>query len=196
MKYVREKGVTREETDEFAALSHTRTSKSVENGIWQQEIVEVNGIGFEDEDHVVPGCTKESLAELRTAFGPDSLVTAGNASGVVDGAAAVVVKSAIRAEKDGDEPLAKIISWGIVGLEPAIMAYGPVPSSKLALEKAGLTIEDIDRWEINVKHRRSSRSLYQRSWFRCRKSECKRWCCRSWTPLGSNRYSLSTNIGS
>ena len=143
------KGVTREETDEFAALSHTRTSNSVKNGIWKSEIVDVNGICFEDEDHVVPGCTKESLAELRTAFGPDSLVTAGNASGVVDGAAAVVVKSAIRAEKDGDEPLAKIISWGIVGLEPAIMAYGPVPSSKLALEKAGLTIEDIDRWEIN-----------------------------------------------
>ena len=143
------KGVTREETDEFAALSHTRTSRSVENGIWQQEIVEVNGIGFEDEDHVVPSCTAESLSELRTAFGPDSLVTAGNASGVVDGAAAVVVKSATRAEKDGDNPLAKIISWGIVGLEPAIMAYGPVPSSKLALEKAGLTIEQIDRWEIN-----------------------------------------------
>ena len=143
------KGVTREETDEFAALSHTRTSNSIKNGIWKSEIVDVNGIGFEDEDHVVPGCTKESLAELRTAFGPDSLVTAGNASGVVDGAAAVVVKSATRAEKDGDEPLAKIISWGIVGLEPAIMAYGPVPSSKLALEKAGLTIEDIDRWEIN-----------------------------------------------
>tara|TARA_B100000459_G_scaffold75963_2_gene42300 strand:- start:1322 stop:2578 length:1257 start_codon:yes stop_codon:yes gene_type:complete len=143
------KGVTREETDEFAALSHTRTSKSVKSGIWQSEIVEVNGIGFEDEDHVVPGCTKESLSELRTAFGPDSLVTAGNASGVVDGAAAVVVKSASRANKDGDKPLAKIISWGIVGLEPAIMAYGPVPSSKLALQKAGLSIEDIDRWEIN-----------------------------------------------
>ncbi len=143
------KGVTREETDEFAALSHNRTSKSVKNGIWQSEIVEVNGIGFEDEDHVVPGCTKESLSELRTAFGPDSLVTAGNASGVVDGAAAVVVKSASRAHKDGDKPLAKIISWGIVGLEPAIMAYGPVPSSKLALQKAGLSIEDIDRWEIN-----------------------------------------------
>ena len=143
------KGVTREETDEFAALSHTRTSRSIKSGIWQTEIVAVNGIGFEDEDHVVPSCTKESLAELRTAFGPDSLVTAGNASGVVDGAAAVVVKSASRAEQDGDKPLAKIISWGIVGLEPAIMAYGPVPSSKLALEKAGLKIEDIDRWEIN-----------------------------------------------
>ena len=143
------KGVTREETDEFAALSHNRTNNSIQNGNWEQEIVEVDGIGFLDEDHVVPGCTKESLSELRTAFGPESLVTAGNASGVVDGAAAVVVKSASRAKKDGDTPLAKIISWGIVGLEPAIMAYGPVPSSRLALEKAGLSIDDIDRWEIN-----------------------------------------------
>ena len=143
------KGVTREETDEFAALSHNRTNNSIQNGIWEQEIVEVDGIGFQDEDHVVPGCTKESLSELRTAFGPESLVTAGNASGVVDGAAAVVVKSASRAKKDGDTPLAKIISWGIVGLEPAIMAYGPVPSSRLALEKAGLSIDDIDRWEID-----------------------------------------------
>ena len=143
------KGVTREETDEFAALSHSRVASSIENNIWEQEVVKVDDIGHKDEDHVVHNCTKESLAELRTAFGPESLVTAGNASGVVDGAAAVVIKSASKAKQDGDKPLAKIISWGIVGLEPAIMAYGPVPSSKKALEQAGLTIDDIDRWEIN-----------------------------------------------
>ena len=143
------KGVTREETDEFAAMSHSRTARSIENGIWEQEIVPVNDVTYKDEDHVVLGSTPESLAELRTAFGPESLVTAGNASGVVDGAAALVIKSASKAEADGDSPLARIVSWGIVGLEPAIMAYGPVPSSRLALEKAGLTIEDIDRWEIN-----------------------------------------------
>ena len=143
------KGVTREETDEFAALSHARTAASIDNGVWEQEIVSVNDVTFKDEDHVVRGSTAESLAGLRTAFGPESLVTAGNASGVVDGAAAVVIKSASKAEADGDSPLARIVSWGIVGLEPAIMAYGPVPSSRLALEKAGLTIEDIDRWEIN-----------------------------------------------
>ena len=95
------------------------------------------------------GTTAETLSGLRPAFGPESLVTAGNASGVVDGAAAVVIKSASRAEADGDAPLARIVSWGIVGLEPAIMAYGPVPSSRKALEKAGLTVDDIDRWEIN-----------------------------------------------
>jgi len=143
------KGVTREETDEFAAMSHARTAASIDNGVWEQEIVPVNDVTFKDEDHVVRGSTAESLAGLRTAFGPESLVTAGNASGVVDGAAAVVIKSASKAEADGDSPLARIVSWGIVGLEPAIMAYGPVPSSRLALEKAGLTIEDIDRWEIN-----------------------------------------------
>ncbi|MDE0558286.1 MAG: acetyl-CoA C-acyltransferase [Candidatus Poseidoniaceae archaeon] len=143
------KGVTREETDEFAALSHARTAASIDNGVWEQEIVSVNDVTFKDEDHVVRGSTAESLAGLRTAFGPESLVTAGNASGVVDGAAAVVIKSASKAKADGDSPLARIVSWGIVGLEPAIMAYGPVPSSRLALEKAGLTIEDIDRWEIN-----------------------------------------------
>ena len=145
----RRKGITREETDEFAALSHSRTATSIENGTWEQEIVPVGEITYKDEDHVVLDSTKESLSKLRTAFGPESLVTAGNASGVVDGAAAVVIKSASQASSDGDKPLARIVSWGIVGLEPAIMAYGPVPSSRLALEKAGLTIEDIDRWEIN-----------------------------------------------
>ena len=143
------KGVTREETDEFAAMSHSRTAKSIELGIWEQEVVPVNEVTYKDEDHVVLDSTPESLAQLMTAFGPESLVTAGNASGVVDGAAALVIKSESKAKEDGDTPLARIISWGIVGLEPAIMAYGPVPSSKLALKKAGLSIDDIDRWEIN-----------------------------------------------
>ena len=151
------KGVTREEVDEFAALSHSRSAASIDNDIFAQEVVPVTIssrrgdviLTHKDEDHLVRNTTPESLSTLPTAFGPDSLVTAGNASGVVDGAAAVVIKSAAQAEADGDSPLAKIISWGIVGLEPAIMAYGPVPSSLAALEKAGLSIEDIDRWEIN-----------------------------------------------
>lgn len=151
------KGVTREEIDEFAALSHARTTASIENDVFEQEIVPVTVksrrsetvITHKDEDHVVKNTTAESLSKLPTAFGPESFVTAGNASGVVDGAAAVVIKSASQAKADGDEPLARIVSWGIVGLEPAIMAYGPVPSSRKALEKAGLTTADIDRWEIN-----------------------------------------------
>ena len=146
-------GVTREEADSFAAISHSRTENSVDNGIWADEIVDVatpDGIvSTSEEEHFVRGTSNESLAALRTHFGPTSLVTAGNASGVVDGAAAVVLKSASQAADDGDKPLARIVNWGIVGLEPAIMAYGPVPASKLALERAGLRIEDIDLWEIN-----------------------------------------------
>ena len=146
-------GVSRDETDAFAVESHTRTQNSVDNGVWANEIVNVETaegiVTAADEDHFVRGTTEESLAGLRTHFGPESLVTAGNASGVVDGAAAVVLKSASKAAEDGDKPLARIVDWGVVGLEPAIMAYGPVPASKLALERADMQVEDIDLWEIN-----------------------------------------------
>jgi len=149
----RRKGVEREQADEYAAMSHQRTESSVSSGTWEQEVVPVDTadgtVDHTHEDHVVLGTTLETLSGLRTHFGPQSLVTAGNASGVVDGAAAVVVKSASRAEDDGDEPLSRIVSWGVVGLEPSIMAYGPVPSSLKAIEKAGLSVSDIDLWEIN-----------------------------------------------
>ncbi len=149
----RRKGVEREQADEYAAMSHQRTEASISSGAWEKEVVPVDTpdgtFDHTHEDHVVIGTTIETLSGLRTHFGPQSLVTAGNASGVVDGAAAVVVKSASRAEADGDEPLSRIVSWGVVGLEPSIMAYGPVPSSLKAIEKAGLTVSDIDLWEIN-----------------------------------------------
>ncbi len=149
----RRKGIEREQADEYAAMSHQRTEASVSSGTWEQEVVPVEAadgtVDHTHEDHVVLGTTLETLSGLRTHFGPQSLVTAGNASGVVDGAAAVVVKSASRAEADGDEPLSRIVSWGVVGLEPSIMAYGPVPSSLKAIEKAGLSVSDIDLWEIN-----------------------------------------------
>jgi len=153
----RRKGVTREEIDAFAALSHARAAASIDNDVFADEVVPVTiksrrgetVLTHKDEDHVVRGTSEDSLAKLPTAFGPESFVTAGNASGVVDGAAAVVIKSATQAKADGDHALARIVSWGIVGLEPAIMSYGPVPSSRKALDKAGLTVDDIDRWEIN-----------------------------------------------
>jgi len=145
--------VVREQADEFAALSHQRTERSIDSGTFENEIVAVETpdgiVTAANEDHFVRGTSEASLSGLRPHFGPNSLVTAGNASGVVDGAAAVVIKSASRAAADGDEPLARIVDWGIVGLEPAIMAYGPVPSSRLALDRAGLSVGDIDRWEVN-----------------------------------------------
>ena len=136
----RRKGVTREEIDAFAARSHARVAQSIEQDVFENEVVPVTissrrgdtVVTHKDEDHVVRGTTEESLAKLPTAFGQESFVTAGNASGVVDGAAAVVIKSATQAKEDGNEPLARIVSWGIVGLEPAIMSYGPVPSSRKA----------------------------------------------------------------
>ena len=146
-------GVTREEADSFAVISHSRTENSVDNGVWAEEIVDVETadglVSATEEDHFVRGTSGESLGALRTHFGPTSLVTAGNASGVVDGAAAVVLKSASQAASDGDKPIARIVNWGIVGLEPAIMAYGPVPASKLALERAGMSVDEVDLWEIN-----------------------------------------------
>ena len=153
----RRKGVTRAEADAFALRSHALTADSIASGRWAEEIVDVvipsrrgdRIITSADEDHVVLDSNEAILAGLPTAFGPESLVTAANASGIVDGAAALVLKSASRASSDGDEALARIVSWGIVGLEPAIMSYGPVPSSKKALERAGLSVDDIDRWEIN-----------------------------------------------
>lgn len=153
----RRKGVTRAEADAFALRSHALTADSIASGRWVEEIVDVvipsrrgdRTITSADEDHVVLDSNEAILAGLPTAFGPESLVTAANASGIVDGAAALVLKSASRASSDGDEVLARIVSWGIVGLEPAIMSYGPVPSSKKALERAGLSVDDIDRWEIN-----------------------------------------------
>ena len=153
----RRKGVTRVEADAFALRSHALTADSIASGRWAEEIVDVvipsrrgdRIITSADEDHVVLDSNEAILAGLPTAFGPESLVTAANASGIVDGAAALVLKSASRASSDGDEALARIVSWGIVGLEPAIMSYGPVPSSKKALERAGLSVDDIDRWEIN-----------------------------------------------
>ncbi|MDA1168557.1 MAG: acetyl-CoA C-acyltransferase, partial [archaeon] len=153
----RRKNIDRESIDEFAALSHQRTANSIDQNVFEQEIVSVTipsrrgdiVITHKDEDHVVRNTTKESLASLPTAFGKESFVTAGNASGVVDGAAAVVIKSSSQATRDKDTPLARIVSWGIVGLEPDIMAYGPVPASRKALERANMKIEDIDRWEIN-----------------------------------------------
>ena len=153
----RRHGTSREAIDEFAARSHNLTEASIAEGRWADEIVPVTVkvrrkeivLDHTAEDHVVPATTPESLARLPTAFGEGGFVTAGNASGVVDGAAAVVLKTAERAKADGNQALARLVDWGIVGLDPAIMAYGPVPASRKALERAGMSIEDIGRWEIN-----------------------------------------------
>ena len=123
--------------------------------MFAEEIVPVEvktrkGAHFVDvDDHLRPGTMLEDLAKLKPAFGPDSYVTAGNASGVVDGAAAVVVASAEWANEHDKKPIGKVISWGIVGVEPSYMGIGPVPASKLALQKAEWALEDVDLIEVN-----------------------------------------------
>ncbi len=147
--------ISREEQDEYALGSQQRAAAAQERGVFAEEIVpvEVNarkGTHLVDvDDHLRPETTLEDLAKLRPAFGPESFVTAGNASGIVDGAAAVVVASTDWADEHGKKPLGKVVSWGVVGVEPSYMGIGPVPATKLALENAGWALEDVDLIEVN-----------------------------------------------
>jgi acetyl-CoA acetyltransferase family protein len=102
-----------------------------------------------EDDHRRPQTTIEGLAKLRAAFGKNGTVTAGNASGIVDGGAAVVVMSLDQAQKRNLSPLGRIINWGIAGVEPKLMGRGPVPATKIALQRAGLTLDYIDLIEVN-----------------------------------------------
>jgi acetyl-CoA acetyltransferase family protein len=110
---------------------------------------EPTGDTLSEDDHRRPQTTMEGLAKLRTAFGKTGTVTAGNASGIVDGAAAVVIMSLDHAQKRSLQPMGRIVSWGVAGVDPKLMGRGPVPASKIALQKAGLTLDYIDLIEIN-----------------------------------------------
>jgi len=147
--------LTREEQDEFAASSQQKAEAAMKAGKFKDEIVPVTiktrkGETVVDTDeHPKEGVTAEGLSKLRAAFDREGTVTAGNASGINDGAAAVVLMSAEEAEKRGVTPLARIKSWATVGVDPAIMGTGPIPASRAALEKAGWSIEDLDLIEAN-----------------------------------------------
>jgi acetyl-CoA acyltransferase 2 len=106
-------------------------------------------VRVEADDHPRPETTLEGLAALRPSFGKDGFVTAGNASGIVDGAAALVVASREEARRRGVKPLASIVSWGVAGVPPEVMGIGPVPASRRALEAAGLSVRDLDLVEVN-----------------------------------------------
>jgi acetyl-CoA acetyltransferase family protein len=148
-------GITREAADEFAYTSQTRATKARASGRLATEIVPVEvktkkGVVVVDQDeHIRPDSTLEKLAKLEARFEKGGSVTAGNASGLNDGAAAVIVASAEAAQKAGLEPLARIVSGGVCGVDPDIMGIGPAPSSRQALHRAGLKVEDMDLVEIN-----------------------------------------------
>jgi acetyl-CoA C-acetyltransferase len=148
--------VSRADQDAFAVESQRRAAEAVRNGSFQAEIVPVEvpqrkggAVRVETDEYVRPGTSLEKLAALKPAFKKDGSVTAGNASGINDGAAAMVVASAARAEKTGVAPLARILAYVSTGVDPAVMGIGPIPAIRKVLDRAGLTIADIDLFELN-----------------------------------------------
>ncbi len=147
--------ISREEQDAFAAESHRRAAIALEEGRFKEQIVPITiksrkgDIVVDTDEHVRPGTTAESLAGMRPAFKKDGTVTAGNASGLNDGAAFMVLASAEAAEKAGQKPLARIVSYAVAGVPNEIMGEGPIPASKKALEKAGLSLDQMDVIESN-----------------------------------------------
>ena len=148
--------VSREEQDAYAAESQRRAENAIKAGLFKDEIVPVqipqkkgDPIAFDTDEYPRAGTTAEKLATLKPAFKKEGTVTAGNASGINDGAAAVVVATAERAAKLGRKPIARILSFASTGVDPAIMGMGPVPAVKKALDRAKLKTSEIDLFELN-----------------------------------------------
>lgn len=146
--------ITREEVDAHAFSSHKRAIKAREKGYFKEEIVSVNvkgskGDSIVEHDEHIRETTMEKLGKLEARFVVGGVVTPGNASGMVDGAAAVIIASSHYAEKNGLKPIARLVSWDVVGVDPKYMGIGPVPAIRGALKKANLQLEDLDLIEIN-----------------------------------------------
>jgi acetyl-CoA C-acetyltransferase len=147
--------ISREEQDHFAVASQNKAEAAQRVGRFKDEIVAVTVAGRKgdvvvaDDEYIRAGATYEAVAKLRPAFAKDGTVTAANASGVNDGAAALVVMSAAEAKRRNIAPLARIVSWATAGVDPAIMGSGPIPASRKALERAGWTVKDLDLVEAN-----------------------------------------------
>jgi len=148
-------GVSREAQDEFALESHRRAQVAIEGGLFDEEVVPIEvkarkgSVEFRFDEHLRRDATLETFAKLKPAFKKDGTVTAGNASGVNDAAAAVVVMSAGRAQELGVPVRARILSYAVCGVEPKTMGIGPVPAVRKALERAGRTLDDVDVIELN-----------------------------------------------
>jgi acetyl-CoA acetyltransferase family protein len=156
--YAEQQGITRQHMDEFSLQSQQKAGAAQKACRLAEEIVPValknrkgepTGEMFDKDDHLRPETTMDGLAKLKAAFGKNGTVTAGNASGIVDGGAAVVIMTLNQAEKRGLKPMGRIVSWGIAGVDPKIMGSGPVPASHAALKKAGLKLDEIDLIEVN-----------------------------------------------
>jgi acetyl-CoA acetyltransferase family protein len=148
-------GITREEVDEYALRSQRLAEQAWSEGRLESEIVPVTirtrkgETSFARDEHIRPETTAEGLAKLRPYFKEGGTVTAGNASGIGDGAAALVISSARWAESNGATPIGRLVSWGLAGVDPEYMGIGPAPASRAALQKAGLAVSDMDLVEVN-----------------------------------------------
>jgi acetyl-CoA C-acetyltransferase len=147
--------LSRDEQDQFAVASQNKAEAAQKAGKFKDEIAPVTLAGrkgdtvVSEDEYIRPGTTLEAIAKLRPAFSKDGTVTAGNASGINDGGAALVLMTAKEAEQRGLTPLARIASWATAGVDPAIMGTGPIPSSRRALEKAGWKVSDLELVEAN-----------------------------------------------
>jgi acetyl-CoA acetyltransferase family protein len=148
-------GISRQAQDEYAIRSQQLADRAWKGGRLTQEVVPVELKSrkgtemFAQDDHMRPDTTMEGLAKLPAAFSKNGCVTAGNASGIVDGGAALLLASETGAKKHGLTPLARLTHWACVGVEPALMGMGPAPATRKVLEKAGLSLNDIDLIEVN-----------------------------------------------
>jgi acetyl-CoA acetyltransferase family protein len=146
-------GVSRKEADDFAYVSHMRAASAQVRGVFEAEIVPLAAPGrtvaADRDEHVRPDTTVERLLALPAAFKDDGVVTAGNACGIADGAAAVVVTTRGWAEALGAAPLGRIAAWGVAAVDPDVMGIGPVPASRQALNRAGLEVADLDLAEVH-----------------------------------------------
>jgi acetyl-CoA acyltransferase 2 len=147
--------ISREEQDQYALRSQQEAKRASDAGYFAEEIVPVevksrkSSVTFDADDHMRPDTTLEGLAKLRPAFAKDGFVTAGNASGIVDGAAALIICGEEYVKRRDAKPIGRIVSWAYAGVEPEIMGIGPVPATCQALEKAGLKLSDMDLVEVN-----------------------------------------------
>lgn len=147
--------ISREEQDKYALRSQQEAKRALDAGYLREEIVPVEvktrkgTVQVDHDDHPRPETTLEGLAKLKPAFAKDGFVTAGNASGIVDGAAALVIAGEEFVKQRDVKPMGRIVSWAYAGVEPEIMGIGPVPATRAALQKAGLSLNDIDLIEVN-----------------------------------------------
>ena len=150
-------GIGRAASDEFALRSQMLTRDAWAQGVYDEEVIPVpvknpktrEMEDFRRDEHMRPNSTAEGLAKLRTAFRENGVVTAGNASGIGDGAAAMVIASREYADRNGIKPLARLVSWGLAGVDPRIMGIGPVPATRAALARASMSMDDMDMIEVN-----------------------------------------------